>query len=46
LVSERWTDASRIVAVGYCFGGAVVLELARGGADVIRYFDEIPYRPC
>jgi len=27
-------DASRIAAVGYCFGGMTVLELARGGADV------------
>lgn len=34
LVAERRTDAARIAAVGYCFGGAVVLELARGGADV------------
>jgi dienelactone hydrolase len=34
LVAERRTDAARIAAVGYCFGGSVVLELARGGADV------------
>lgn len=27
-------DASRIAAIGYCFGGTVVLELARVGADV------------
>lgn len=27
-------DASRIAAIGYCFGGIVVLELARTGADV------------
>lgn len=27
-------DASRTVALGYCFGGTTVLELARGGADV------------
>lgn len=27
-------DTRRIGAVGYCFGGAVVLELARAGADV------------
>lgn len=26
-------DASRIAAIGYCFGGHCVLELARGGAD-------------
>jgi dienelactone hydrolase len=27
-------DASRIAAIGFCFGGTTVLELARGGADV------------
>lgn len=27
-------DTSRIAAVGYCFGGAGALELARSGADV------------
>lgn len=27
-------DAERTAAIGYCFGGYCVLELARGGADV------------
>ncbi len=27
-------DGSRVVAIGYCFGGTGVLELARAGADV------------
>lgn len=27
-------DADRLVAIGYCFGGAAVLELARSGAPV------------
>jgi len=27
-------DAKRIAAIGYCFGGTVVLELARSGADI------------
>jgi dienelactone hydrolase len=27
-------DASRVVAMGYCFGGAAALELARAGADI------------
>jgi dienelactone hydrolase len=27
-------DATRLAAVGFCFGGTVVLELARGGADL------------
>lgn len=28
------TDSSRIAAIGYCFGGAVVLEMARMGLDI------------
>jgi dienelactone hydrolase len=28
------TDPKRIAAIGYCFGGAAVLELARSGADI------------
>jgi dienelactone hydrolase len=27
-------DAARMAAIGYCFGGTLVLELARGGADL------------
>jgi len=27
-------DIKRIAAIGYCFGGGVALELARGGADI------------
>lgn len=27
-------DAARIAAIGYCFGGMCVLELARSGADI------------
>jgi dienelactone hydrolase len=27
-------DPGRIAAIGYCFGGTMALELARGGADV------------
>ena len=28
------TDPKRVAAIGYCFGGTTVLELARAGADV------------
>ena len=28
-------DASKIAAIGFCFGGTMALELARGGAEVI-----------
>lgn len=34
LAAERNVDSSRIYAVGYCFGGAVVLNQARQGADL------------
>jgi dienelactone hydrolase len=34
LLAEPRTDAARVAAVGYCFGGALVLELARSGAEV------------
>jgi dienelactone hydrolase len=34
LRSLSGVDAARIAAVGYCFGGTIVLELARGGADI------------
>jgi len=28
------TDSQRVAAIGYCFGGTAVLELARSGADI------------
>ena len=31
---EKRVDPKRIAAIGYCFGGTSVLELARSGADV------------
>ena len=34
LLREPRADASKVAAVGYCFGGTVVLELARGGAYI------------
>jgi dienelactone hydrolase len=34
LAGRPEVDAGKLAAVGYCFGGAVVLELARSGADV------------
>jgi dienelactone hydrolase len=35
LLAQPEVDASRIVTMGFCFGGTLVLELARGGADVL-----------
>ncbi len=29
------TDPARLAAIGYCFGGTTVLELARSGADLV-----------
>jgi dienelactone hydrolase len=34
LKAQPNVDASQVVAIGYCFGGTGVLELARTGADV------------
>jgi len=34
LAKHASVDASRIGAVGYCFGGAVVINMARSGADL------------
>jgi len=34
LKNHKRVDARRIAAIGYCFGGTVVLEMARGGADL------------
>jgi dienelactone hydrolase len=34
LKAQRFVDTSRIAAIGYCFGGTGVLELARSGADI------------
>ena len=32
--SMAGVDPERVVAMGYCFGGAAVLEMARAGADI------------
>jgi dienelactone hydrolase len=34
LSAQPETDPARIAAIGYCYGGTAVLELARSGADV------------
>ena len=34
LKSRPQVDPARIAAIGYCFGGTIVLEMARGGADL------------
>jgi dienelactone hydrolase len=34
LTARAEVDASRVAAIGFCFGGTMALELARSGADV------------
>jgi dienelactone hydrolase len=34
LLAQPNVDPSRVAAVGYCFGGTLMLELARSGADL------------
>ncbi len=34
LKKDERTDATKVAAIGYCFGGTTVIELARAGADV------------
>lgn len=34
LKAQPETDASRLAAIGYCFGGTTAFELARSGADL------------
>ena len=34
LLKQEMTDSARVAAIGYCFGGGVALELARGGAPL------------
>ena len=34
LKSHSTTDKKRLAAIGYCFGGGIVLEMARQGADL------------
>jgi len=34
LLTRPEVDAGKVVAIGYCFGGSMALELARDGADL------------
>lgn len=34
LTARREVDPGRIAAIGFCFGGTMAFELARGGADI------------
>jgi dienelactone hydrolase len=34
LLKNKSVDSRRVAAIGYCFGGTTVIELARSGADI------------
>ena len=34
LVASGYTDPNKVAAIGYCFGGGIVLEMARRGSDL------------
>jgi dienelactone hydrolase len=45
LLAEATVDPARVAAIGYCFGGLMVLEMARGGIDVkavVAYHPSFP----
>jgi len=49
LKSHKTVDAERIGAIGFCFGGAVSLRMARGGADldgVVAFHSALPLQPA
>jgi len=48
LQSHATVDPERIAAIGFCFGGAVSLRMARGGADldaVVAFHSALPLAP-
>ena len=49
LQSHKTVDAERIGSIGFCFGGAVSLRMARGGADldgVVAFHSALPLQPA
>ena len=44
LTARPEVDAAKVAAIGFCFGGTMALELARGGADVAGR-GGLPQRP-
>ncbi|CAI2718808.1 dienelactone hydrolase family protein [Nitrospina watsonii] len=48
LQQQDTVDADRIGAIGFCFGGAVSIRMARGGADldgVVAFHSALPEQP-
>ena len=49
LQSHKTVDAELIGAIGFCFGGAVSIRMARGGADldgVVAFHSSLPLQPA
>ena len=48
LQSHETVDSSRIGAIGFCFGGAVSIRMARGGANldgIVAFHSSLPLEP-
>ena len=49
LQAHKTVDSKRIGAIGFCFGGAVSIRMARGGADldgIVAFHSELPLEPA
>jgi dienelactone hydrolase len=49
LQNHKTVDAKRIGAIGFCFGGAVSIRMARGGADldgIVAFHSSLPLEPA
>ena len=48
LKAHKTVDAARIGSIGFCFGGAVSIKMARGGADlkgIVAFHSALPMEP-
>ena len=48
LRAHKTVDPEKIAAIGYCFGGAVAIKMARSGADlngVVAFHSSLPLEP-
>jgi len=49
LKGHKTVDATRIGSIGFCFGGAVSIKMAKGGADlkgVVAFHSALPIEPA